>query len=331
MIEASLVDVPTEMPAPHGEAEQAHGPGAGPLQIGVVLSDLDSAVTEARALEAAGFDLVAAGEHLFFHGPVANAFITLAAAAGATSRIRLISSITLLPLYPAALAAKLAASLDRVSGGRFELGIGAGGEYPAEFTAVGVDPATRFRRVEEGLHVLRELFTGERVSFDGEFTTLQDVALDPAPVQPGGPPIWLGGRKPGAIERAGRYADVWLPYMVDPARLRESLAEVRGAAGVAGRTPEAVSGAVFAWTHVDQDGDRARRTGIEVVSKTYAQDFSEMADRYLVLGTPEQVAARFAEFAEAGAERILIQPACAPTERERMMDLLAADVLPALR
>jgi probable F420-dependent oxidoreductase len=331
MLEAMLVDDPTGNAAPSAAKQSRQVPSTSPLQVGVVLGELDRAAAQAQALEAAGFDLVAAGEHLFFHGAVPNAFVTLAAAAGATSRIRLVSSITLLPLYPAALAAKLAASLDCVSGGRFEIGIGAGGEYPAEFTAVRVDPATRFRRVEEGLRVLRELFTGERVSFDGEFTTLDNVALDPAPVQVGGPPIWLGGRKSGAIRRAGRYADVWLPYMVDPARLRESLSGVREAAAAEGRNPEAVSGALFAWTCVDQDGDWARRTGIEVVSKAYAQDFTPLADRYLVLGTPEQVAARFAAFAEAGAERILIQPACGPTDRDRMIDTLAGEVLPALR
>jgi probable F420-dependent oxidoreductase len=331
MVEATMADDPSATAVPRADDESSHEPGPAPVQVGVVLGDLDLAVDEARFLEAAGFDLLAAGEHLFFYGPVPNAFVTLAAAAGATSRIRLVSAIALLPLYPAALAAKLAASLDRVSGGRFEFGIGAGGEYPAEFTAVGVDPATRFRRVEEGLDVMRKLFTGDRVSFDGEFTTLRDVALDPPPMQAGGPPIWLGGRKPGAIRRAGRYADVWLPYMVDPVQMRDGLSRVRDAAVDEGRTPTDVSGAVFAWTCVDQDGDWARRTGIEVVSKAYSQDFAPLADRYLVLGSPEQVAARLAEFVEAGAQRILIQPACAPSDRQRILDTLAADVLPRLR
>ena len=331
MLEATLVDVPTPSTAPSAKERTGRPSGSAGPQIGLVLGDLDHAVSEAQTVEAAGFDLLACGEHLFFHGPVPNAFVTLAAAAGATSRIRLISSITLLPLYPAALAAKLAATLDRVSKGRFEIGIGAGGEYPAEFEAVGVDPSTRFRRLEEGLQVLRSLFTCERVSFEGEFTTLREVALDPPPVQVGGPPIWLGGRKDGAIRRAGRYADVWLPYMVDPIRLRESLAGVRDAASAHGRPAEAVSGAVFAWTCVDRDGDRARRTGIDVVSKAYAQDFAPLADRYLVLGTPEQVATRLAEFAEAGADKILIQPACAPSDRGRMIDTLAEEVLPLLR
>ncbi len=79
---------------------------------------------EARAAERLGFDLAAAGEHVFFEGPVSNAFVTLAAAAAVTEQIRLLSAVTILPMYPMALAAKMAATLDRVSPGRFELGVG---------------------------------------------------------------------------------------------------------------------------------------------------------------------------------------------------------------
>ncbi|MEV0971116.1 LLM class flavin-dependent oxidoreductase [Microtetraspora glauca] len=301
------------------------------MRVGLIAGDADNVVRDARSAERYGFDYLGCGEHLFFHGPTPNAFVQLAAAAGATSRIRLVSSITLLPLYPAALAAKLAATLDRVSGGRFELGVGAGGEYPAEFAAVGVDPASRFRRLDEGLRVIRALFSGERVSIEGESFALRDVALRPPPVQPGGPPIWLGGRKDGAIRRAGRYADVWMPYMVDPRMLRESLARVRDAADAAGRPRDAVSGAVFAWTCVDPDGEWARETGIAAVSATYAQDFSPLADRYLVLGTPDDVVRRLREFADAGAERVLVQIAAPVAERERVIASLARDVLPRLR
>ncbi len=74
---------------------------------------------EARLAERLGFDLAAAGEHVFFHGPVANAFVTLAAAAAVTERIRLLSAVTILPMYPMVMAAKMAATLDLVSHGRF--------------------------------------------------------------------------------------------------------------------------------------------------------------------------------------------------------------------
>jgi probable F420-dependent oxidoreductase len=301
------------------------------VKLGLNTTDIDTAVEDARAAERAGFDYLGCGEHLFFHGPVPNAFVTLAAAAGATSTIRLVSAITLLPIYPAALAAKLAATLDRVSGGRFELGVGAGGEYPAEFEAVGVDPRTRFRRMDEALEVMKRLFVGGRVSFEGEFTSLHDVALEPAPVQVGGPPIWLGGRKEGAIRRAGRYAEVWMPYLVEPERLGAGLRLVRAAAADAGRDPAAVSGAVFLWTCADEDGDWARGTGTAVVSATYAQDFAPLADRYLALGTPDQVAARIAEFAAAGASTVLIQPAAEPVDRQRVVRTISEDVLPRVR
>ena len=99
------------------------------MQVFLTLSsDQQAVAAEARAAEEAGYDGVAVGEHLFFHSPHPNGFIALAAAAGATSRIRLLSSLTVLPLYPAALAAKLATTLDQVSGGRFDMGVGVGGD-----------------------------------------------------------------------------------------------------------------------------------------------------------------------------------------------------------
>jgi alkanesulfonate monooxygenase SsuD/methylene tetrahydromethanopterin reductase-like flavin-dependent oxidoreductase (luciferase family) len=124
--------------------------------------DQRSVAADARAAEEQGFDGVAWGEHLFFHGAVANSFVTLAAAAGATSRIRLLSSVTILPLYPAVLAAKLATTLDQVSGGRFDFGVGVGGEFPHEFTAAGVSVRTRGRRTDEHLELCGEPGQGLR-------------------------------------------------------------------------------------------------------------------------------------------------------------------------
>lgn len=296
------------------------------MRIGVTVDNPDTVVEDARRAEDLGFDLLGCGEHLFFHGPTPNAFAMLAAAAATTEHIRLVSSITLLPLYPPALAAKMAAVIDRISHGRFELGVGAGGEFPPEFAAAGIDPATRFRRTGEGLEVLRRLFTGEPVSFSGRFSDLAGVRLDPPPAQRGGPPIWLGGRKPGALRRAGRYADIWMPYMADPGQVVRGLAEVNNTAEEYGRQ---VPAALFAWTACADDGDWARRTGIDTVSTAYRQDFSALADRYLLLGRPGDVVARLNEFAEAGVDSVLLQ--IAADDRTRVLESLARDVLPALR
>ncbi len=294
-------------------------------------SDQTAVADEARAAEDAGFDGVATGEHLFFHGPVANGFVSLAAAAGATSRIRLLSSLTVLPLYPAALAAKLATTLDQVSGGRFDLGVGVGGEHPPEFVAAGVEVGDRGARADEGLELLRALWAGGDVDFEGRFTRVPGLRLEPGPVQPGGPPIWLGGRRPAAIRRAGRFANVWMPYMYSPEQLAESLRAVRREAERAGRVPGAVQGAIFCWGDVAEDAASARRTAVETVSAVYQQDFDRLADRYLLHGDPERVIARAREYAEAGAETLVFSPASDGAARRTSVELFVRQVLPALR
>jgi len=302
------------------------------MRVGITVDDPDTVVDEARRAEALGFDYLGCGEHLFFHGPTPNSFAMLAAAAAVTSRIRLVTSIALLPLYPAVVVAKMATVIDCISDGRFELGVGAGGEFPPEFAAASVDLRTRFRRLDEGMEVIHRLFAGGSVTFEGSYATLSGVALNPPPRQPGGPPIWLGGRKNGALRRAGRYADVWLPYMVEPQQVRGGLAQVRTVAAEHERSADAVSAALFAWTAVDADSSWARSIGVGAVSAAYHQDFSKLADRYLLIGTPAAVAERLAQFAAAGVETVLIQVAADSTEhRSRIVETFASSVLPIVR
>ncbi|WP_158550694.1 LLM class flavin-dependent oxidoreductase [Geodermatophilus sp. TF02-6] len=293
-------------------------------------SDQTAVAAEARAAEQRGYAGVATGEHLFFSGPVGNGFVALAAAAGATSRIRLLSSLTVLPLYPAALAAKLATTLDRVSGGRFDLGVGVGGEHPAEFVAAGVEVSERGARADEALALLRALWAGGPVDFTGRFTRVPGLTLDPGAVQPGGPPVWLGGRRPAAIRRAGRFGDVWMPYMYTPEQLAGSLAQVREAAEAAGRDPAAVRGAVFCWGGVDEDPARSRQQVVETVSAVYGQDFSALADRYLLHGDPDRVAGRAREYADAGAGTLVFSPVGEGGVRAGIVDLFTTAVLPRL-
>lgn len=302
------------------------------MRVVLALSgDQRSVAEEARAAEASGYDGVAAGEHLFFHGPVTNAFVSLAAAAGATSRIRLLSSLTVLPLYPAALAAKLATTLDQVSNGRFDLGVGVGGEFPPEFVAAGVPVSERGARTDEALTLLTALWAGEAVEFDGRFARVPGLALAPAPRQAGGPPIWIGGRSAAAKNRAGRHADVWMPYMYTPEQLAASLAEVRAAAEEAGRDRSAVRGALFCWGGVGERADDSRREVVEAVSAIYRQDFSALADRYLIHGEPDGVLARLREYADAGAETVVFSPVGEGARRRQIVEQFTDSVLPELR
>ena len=299
------------------------------MDVGIVLSGHNDVLAEARQAEALGFSFVACGEHVFFNGPTSNAFVVLAAAAAATERLRLLTSITLLPLYPAALVAKLAATLDRVSGGRLDLGVGVGGESRAEFDACGVPVSERGARTDEALDVLTRLFGGDEVTFDGRFTHLDGVTLDPPPVQRPRPPIWVGGRKDGAMRRAARYADVWMPYMYTPEQLALSLDRIGSYAAELGR-PGAVDGAVFLWLGVGRDREQAHEAAVAKLGAVYRQNTDRMLERYVPTGDPAAVAARIDEFGAAGARRVVCALACPDDERAEAIRLLGEEVLPRL-
>jgi alkanesulfonate monooxygenase SsuD/methylene tetrahydromethanopterin reductase-like flavin-dependent oxidoreductase (luciferase family) len=301
------------------------------MRVGVVLgADQSRFPALARRAEELGFDQVACGEHLFFHGPTPNSFVGLAAAAGATDRIRLLSSLALVPLYPAALLAKLVSSLDQVSGGRFDFGVGVGGEYPPEFTAAGVEVHQRGARTDEALELLPSLLAGKTVHHSGRFADIPGLALRPPAVQPR-VPVWVGGRRKAAQRRAGRFGDVWMPYLCTPEQLAAGLATADAEAVACGRPPGSVRGAVFAWGAVGRDGARARQRAIEVVSRVYQQDFAPLAEDYLVAGGVDGVLDRLRQYADAGCEHLVFCPAGGATEWDEMAELFAAEVLPVVR
>jgi alkanesulfonate monooxygenase SsuD/methylene tetrahydromethanopterin reductase-like flavin-dependent oxidoreductase (luciferase family) len=168
------------------------------------------------------------------------------------------------------------------------------------------------------------------VTAEGQFGSLRDLRLDPPPVQRPRPPLWVGGRKMPAMRRAGRFADVWMPYMVSPESFARSLAGARDFARQAGRPETSLAGALFIWGCVDPDPGRARREAVESVSRIYAQDFDPLADRYLLHGDPDMVVARLAEYHAAGAGTVIFSAACPPERRPAVTELFAEAVLPRL-
>jgi len=133
------------------------------------------------------------------------------------------------------------------------------------------------------------------------------------------------------MRRAGRAGDVWMPYLGSPDRVARGLATAREEAERHGRDPAEVTGAYFAWTAVDADPAVARRRARDSLAATYGQDMDRILDAVVPHGTPEQVAARLAEYADAGADSVVLAPAVDDADRERMLDLVAGEVLPRLR
>jgi probable F420-dependent oxidoreductase len=171
---------------------------------------------------------------------VLDPMAALAYAAAGTSRIRLGVAVVNLPFVSPAYLAKQAATVDLLSGGRLDLGLGIGW-MPEEFTATGASMTRRGPRTAEYVTVLRTLWAGGVSEFSGEFYEIPRSTVAPVPLQPGGPPILLGGLARPALERAGRIADGWVTSSrTDLARIAEGIGVIRAAASEAGRDPDAV-------------------------------------------------------------------------------------------
>jgi probable F420-dependent oxidoreductase len=301
------------------------------IEFGISLRLLFGAKDEARRAEALGYDYLLTGEHVMFHGPTANNLVSLAAAAGATERIKLMSGIVLVPLYPAALLAKQVSVLDVVSDGRFHLGVGVGGEYPKEFEAVGVPVTERGARTDEALVVLDKLLTEKDVHFEGRFTKLDGVSISPRGMQKPRVPFWIAGRKDVAMRRAARHGEGWLPYMYTPEMLDESMIKIAAFTEEAARPVGTVQGGLFIFTCVHESRDRALELANEQLSKQYNQDFSKLVEKYTIAGSPDDCIARLREYIDAGARTIMFSQGCPPEYVEENTRLIAETILPAFR
>lgn len=288
--------------------------------------------TVAAVAESAGFDSIWASDHLSFVNPIHEPLVALATFAATTERILLGTSVLLLPLRHPSLVAKATASLDVLVGGRLLLGIGVGGEGEKDFEAAGVPRTERGARTDEAIAVLRALWRGGPVTHQGRFHSFSDVEIAPIPARPGGPPLLVGGRSAGALRRAGRLGDGWLAYMASPERFARDMAAVRRAAEAAGRDPGALLPALVLPAHVDDDGRRAADQMRAHLSARYATDIEpRVVERYTVVGTPEQAAARLQEYLAAGVHHVVFNPAGPPGTLLEETRRLAADVVDPTR
>lgn len=187
----------------------------------------------------------------FDGAPFPEPFTALAFVAGATERIRLSTGVLILPERNPVLFAKQVATLDGLSGGRLQLGVGIGW-LREEFEALGMKWEGRGRRMDECIEAMRALWTGEPASYHGEFVAFDDVVCDPRPLQPGGVPLIIGGHSEAAARRAGRLGDGFVPTGrgggSDPVALVRSM---RSAAEEAGRDPNEI--AVYSGASTDPE------------------------------------------------------------------------------
>jgi alkanesulfonate monooxygenase SsuD/methylene tetrahydromethanopterin reductase-like flavin-dependent oxidoreductase (luciferase family) len=216
-----------------------------PVRFGVFITPVaqpEHSLAVAALADDLGFDLIGLQDHPY-QSRFLDAWTLLTAMAMRTKRIQVFPDVANIPLRPPAILAKAAASLDLLTGGRVELGLGAGGSFDA-IKAIGGPMRTRGESVdalEEAIHVIRLMWSGERgVRFEGKYYQLAGVHTGPAPAHPIG--IWLGAYKPRMLSLVGRSADGWVPSLgyAQPAALLEGNRRIDEAAVAAGRDPQAI-------------------------------------------------------------------------------------------
>ena len=216
-------------------------------------ADLSQLVDFAKRAEDAGIDQIAMTDHLAI-GPRTDRYpygafpfpndepwpeplLALAAIAGATRRIRLATAVLIAPLRPPLLLAKSIATLDALSGGRVDLGVGVGWQKE-EFDASGVRFGSRTGRMMDGLRACRALWRDAPASFHSETISFDSLWCEPRPVQPGGIPIWFGvAPSTRHVANLVEIGSGWLPVGTDVGALADGVRAIRAAFGAAGRDP----------------------------------------------------------------------------------------------
>lgn len=284
-----------------------------PLRFGINVNQSVTAgsdpLADARHAEALGFDMVTVSDHLVGRRPTLETWTVLTWLAAGTSRIGLGTNVLGLPYRNPAVTAKMAESLDRLSGGRLVLGLGAGGT-DAEFQAFGLPvrpPREKIDALEEALEVIRRLWTEPSVTFQGSHYSLHEASLEPRPERR--IPLWLGTYGPRALRLTGQVAYGWIPSypFAPPERWREMRDLVRRAAEDAGRDPSEIAFAYNVGVRVGQTGPTRRP---------------------IVSGTPAAVAETLAGFVRDGVTFINAWPV---GDSREQAELLAREVIPEVR
>ena len=237
----------------------------------------------------------ASGKLAGYSGDCMEQLVLMTHVAAVTKKARILSAVMVVPRRPAVFTAKAIATLDVLSGGRIDLGVGAGW-LREEFQAVGApDFDARGRVTDEFLEAFRTLWTTEAPSMAGEFAAFDDLVFDPKPAQHPYPPIWIGGESGAALRRAARYADVWFPSGANPGhpldtpvRFAAGVARLRAAAEKIGRDPAGI--------------------GLALLANWYREGLSRHNDegnRFLLTGSDEQVVEDAAALRDLGATRLM--------------------------
>lgn len=276
--------------------------------------------------EELGYESAWAQEQTLGAAPQLGPVEAMTYAAACTRRLRLGCVVFVSTLYSPVHLAKSLSSLDQLSRGRIEIGVGTGGKG-RQFAAFGVDPQRYVARFTEGLELMKALWTDSRVTFDGQFWQLRDAAMEPKPFQKPFPPIWFGGSAQAALRRAVQLGNGFFGAGSTPtARFAGQVQTVREALAESGRPAAGFPIAKRVYIAVDGNGEQARKRINAELERLYGRRVADI-EAAAIAGTPADCVRELREVAEAGAGLILFTPMY---EQAEQAERLAASVIPGL-
>ena len=304
------------------------------------VEDYWDVVEFAQKAEELGFDRITTGEHVMDGNPPRPTLLNIplmAAAAGATKSLRVMTGIVIAPLYHPVMLSKLVTSLDVASTGRLDFGIGISGQRGTriEFDALGIPVQSRGRRTDEMLAVMKRLWTEEHVTHHGRFFDFEDVTLLPTPYQQPYPPIWVAGRSEAAMRRAALHGDGWYPYLFTVRRLKATNDTVRQMAEEAGRDLTGFHWGLNQPTAIAADRAEALAVAAAHVGQRYVtpeRSAEDIAQALCLTGTPQDCIQGIEERIEAGVRHFMfgfLSPDAAGMYRQ--MEIMAKEVIPHFR
>lgn len=302
------------------------GVGFGLFSLGLPSADTIAKVAE-RA-EDWGLDSFWLSDHLLAPTPELDVVATLSLLASRTSRIRLGPSVFLLNLRHPLVAAKSFASLDYLSNGRMVMAVGTGANL-ADYAACGIPTEGRGRRLDEGILILRKVWTEPKTSFHGKYFNFENVTIEPRPLRrtnndTGTIDIWVGGRSDAALKRTARLADGYFASFQTPDEFERNMATIRQYAEQFGRANARIESGLILLCRLAETRERAEEDLRRALAGT-----SRGNDQFLqrtVYGSPDDIIRRLSEYTAVGLDKFVLWPVAEPEAWAGQMELIGREV-----
>jgi probable F420-dependent oxidoreductase len=298
------------------------GIGFGQWQYG--LPEPELLCRYAELAEDVGLDSIWLSDHIVTRNPTLDITCLFAMIAARTKRVKMGPSVLTLPARNPVHVAKTYATLDYLSKGRMVMAVGSGSDL-RDLVASGVPVEQRGKRLDEGIEILRKLWTESHVTYHGQFYSFDDVTIEPKP-HDGPLDIWIGGKSDAILKRVARLGDGWFPALTTPAEFKHDMEKLIAFGEERGRKINPREAGVLLLTHITEDREAGWKTVAPFLG-SLPMPPEELTIRCLV-GPAQECVEKIADFVEAGCTKFVLRPSCPPAQVTDQIELYGKAILP---